>query len=467
MPNDWRDLPAFAHMTVRPGLELRRLTSADAGAVLQILTDDPGIRDRVKVVAEATTIDDIQDIADTRQVSPASAHFVIVSDEAVVGSLSLWRAGEHFGNLPVDPDSFGFGYFLTPTARGRGIIPAVLQVVMETTRQHVPVHSFVAFCEDDNPASSRNLEKAGLQPTPVAFTNSKGWRERLYERPKTGPRASEAMLGTTPMAEHVYIHGHHESVLRSHRSRTAQNSAGYLLPHLRPGMKLLDVGSGPGTITCDLAGLVGEVVALEQGDAALALTLAEATRRSVENVTGRIGDVHHLPFDDDSFDVVHAHQVLQHVSDPIQALREMARVTRPGGLIAARDSDYSMFTWAPAAPALEEWLATYRRLARCSGGEPDAGRHYAEWAAAAGLDDATFTSSAWTYATPDERQWWSDMWATRVLASTFATQAHANGIGQETLERLSQGWKAWGQEPHGLFIVPSVELLARKPTGQR
>jgi hypothetical protein len=56
---------------------------------------------------------------------------------------------------------------------------------------------------------------------------------------------------TAPRA--TYTHGHHESVLRSHAWRTVENSAAYLVPHLRPGLSLLDVGSGPGTITVDLA----------------------------------------------------------------------------------------------------------------------------------------------------------------------------------------------------------------------
>src|SRR6188472_2086916 len=67
----------------------------------------------------------------------------------------------------------------------------------------------------------------------------------------------------------TYTHGHHESVLRSHEWRTAENSAAYLLPHLQPGMDLLDVGCGPGTITLDLARLVapGHVVGVDAAGA--------------------------------------------------------------------------------------------------------------------------------------------------------------------------------------------------------
>src|SRR4051812_45861993 len=124
----------------------------------------------------------------------------------------------------------------------------------------------------------------------------------------------------------TYIHGHHESVLRSHRWRTAANSAAYLLPELRPGQRLLDVGSGPGTITADLAALVGHVTATEVTGQALGLARAEVAARGLGNVGFAVADVHALDFPDDSFDVVHAHQVLQHVADPVQALREMRRV---------------------------------------------------------------------------------------------------------------------------------------------
>src|ERR1700754_4743938 len=116
----------------------------------------------------------------------------------------------------------------------------------------------------------------------------------------------------------VYTHGHHESVLRAHRWRTAENSAAYLLPALTPGARLLDVGCGPGTITADLAALVGSVTAVETAPAALDAARAVAADRGVA-IEFAVEDVHALTFADDSFDVVHAHQVLQHVADPVAA----------------------------------------------------------------------------------------------------------------------------------------------------
>src|SRR5437762_7380150 len=147
----------------------------------------------------------------------------------------------------------------------------------------------------------------------------------------------------------VYTHGHHESVLRSHRWRTAENSAAYLLPHLTPGMSLLDVGCGPGTITVDLATRVapGRVTAVEISSEVLELARAEAGSRGQGNIDFGVADIHALDFADGTFDVVHAHQVLQHVGDPDRALRELRRVCRPGGIVAARDSVYAALPWFP------------------------------------------------------------------------------------------------------------------------
>ncbi len=262
----------------------------------------------------------------------------------------------------------------------------------------------------------------------------------------------------------VYTHGHHESVLRSHRWRTVENSAAYLLPHLRPGMSLLDVGCGPGTITAELAARIapGVTTAVEVTAEALALARAEAERRGQSNVEFSVSDVHALEFPDDTFGVVHAHQVLQHVGDPVQALREMRRVCRPGGIVAVRDSDYAAFTWFPRLPELDEWQDLYRRVARANGGEPDAGRRLLSWAHEAGFTDVTPTASVWCFATPEDRAWWGGMWAERILKSDMARQALASGAAtQDDLRRISGGWRAWAAERDGWLSILHGELLCR------
>jgi SAM-dependent methyltransferase len=260
----------------------------------------------------------------------------------------------------------------------------------------------------------------------------------------------------------TYTHGHAESVLRSHRTRTAENSAAYLLPHLGPDDRLLDVGSGPGTITADLARRVREVVALEITQEAADLTRAELERQGLDRVEVRVGDVHALAVGDDEFDIVHAHQVLQHLADPVGALREMARVTRPGGVVGVRDSDYAAFAWYPQMPALDRWLELYRTAARVNGGEPDAGRRLLAWAHAAGLDDVTATSSTWCFATPEARAWWGGMWADRVTASAIADQLLRDGSATgDELGELADAWRAWAADPDGWISIPHGELVVR------
>ncbi|WP_329377363.1 methyltransferase domain-containing protein [Streptomyces sp. NBC_01351] len=263
----------------------------------------------------------------------------------------------------------------------------------------------------------------------------------------------------------VYTHGHHESVLRSHRWRTAENSAAYLIGELRPGMSVLDVGCGPGTITADLAELVapgGRVTAVDAAEDVVEQARAYAAERGVTGVEFGTADVHALGFPDDTFDVVHAHQVLQHVGDPVRALREMRRVCRPGGIVAARDADYAAMTWYPAAPGLDTWQSLYQRVARANGGEPDAGRRLRAWARAAGFTDVTSSATTWVFATPEETAWWSSLWADRTTASSYATLATEGGHATpEALSSIAAAWRGWGADADAWFSVLNGEILCR------
>jgi SAM-dependent methyltransferase len=223
------------------------------------------------------------------------------------------------------------------------------------------------------------------------------------------------------------------------------------------------VGCGPGTITVDLARHVapGTVVGLDPAPAAIAAaressTLADAGI-SVELVCADLDTY----ADGDGFDVVHAHQVLQHLADPVAALRRMSQLCRPGGVVAARDADYSAFTWFPQVPELDEWLHLYRTVARSCGGEPDAGRRLLSWAQQAGLQSVLPSASVWCFATPRDRAWWGGMWADRIVDSDLARKAVAGGMAQPAdLQRLRRGWQEWAAARDGWFLVPHGEILA-------
>ena len=171
-----------------------------------------------------------------------------------------------------------------------------------------------------------------------------------------------------------YTHGHHASVVQNHARRTAEADAPFLLPHLQSGMRLLDVGCGPGTITTGLARAVtpGDVIGIDLSEEVLAQARGHAESEGVDNVVFTYGDVYQLEYADHSFDVVYANQVLQHLTDQVRALKEMRRVLKPGGLLAVHDTDYATMSPSPKFPEFEDWSRLFHAVAYQNGAEPDA-----------------------------------------------------------------------------------------------
>jgi ubiquinone/menaquinone biosynthesis C-methylase UbiE len=262
-----------------------------------------------------------------------------------------------------------------------------------------------------------------------------------------------------------YSHGHHESVLRSHRWRTAENSASFLLGHLESGMALLDVGCGPGTITADLAGRLGKgkVVGIDLSEEVVGLAREQHPTSSGANLSFQVGDVYALEFADETFDVVYAHQVLQHLGRPVDALAEMRRVLKPGGLVAVRDADFGAFGWFPADPVLDRWMDVYHQLTRRNGAQADAGRNLKAWVRAAGFREVVASSSNWTFQSDEEREWWGGIWADRIRQSEFARQCLEYELAdEEDLSAFADGFHRWIQDPDGVFLAVNGEVLARR-----
>lgn len=262
-----------------------------------------------------------------------------------------------------------------------------------------------------------------------------------------------------------YMHGHHPSVLRSHTWRTVVNSAGYLIPHLESGQSLLDVGSGPGTITVDFGRRVapGQVIGVDASAEIVDQARALAHDEGVHNVTFQVGDVYALDFPDASFDVVHAHQLLQHLTNPVAALTELYRVLKPGGILGVREVDYGGVFWYPQLPGLETWMTVYREVHYWNGGDPDAGRALKAWARLAGFESVATSASIWCFSSDAEREWWGLSWAERATESSFASHAIESGAADlADLKAIAAAWRAWAVNPDGWFGMPHGEIIALK-----
>jgi SAM-dependent methyltransferase len=261
-----------------------------------------------------------------------------------------------------------------------------------------------------------------------------------------------------------YTHGHCGVVVDSHARRSAANSAAFLLPHLREADVLLDLGCGPGSVTLDLAGRVERAVGVDAAPEAIDRARRAATEREVDDCDFVVADVYRLPFADGTFDVVFAHQLLQHLADRPAALREAARVLRPGGILGVRDSDYGTMVHDPRDPLLDRWLDLYCRLARRNGGEPDAGRMLARWVDAAGFADLAVSSSTWTYADPGSVENWRALWTSRLLEARMGEDAVRFGLATpDELRELAGAWDRWARSRRPFFAFLHGEVVARKP----
>ena len=201
-----------------------------------------------------------------------------------------------------------------------------------------------------------------------------------------------------------------------HELRTAENSAAYVLPQLwsmketNPHLKILDVGAGSGTISVTFAKLVpeGHVTAIDRIPDILPRARAIAATAGIQNIDFKHGDAFELPFADGTFDLTHCHQMLTHVKMPWDALREMLRVKKAGGIVAAREGDLETECVWPELPGLLKFRKFAGDMMTAAGGSSTAGRQLLSWALRAGVmrEHVTVSYGTWSYSTLDERRVW-------------------------------------------------------------
>lgn len=262
-----------------------------------------------------------------------------------------------------------------------------------------------------------------------------------------------------------YIAGHTPAVLKGHSQRTASNSAAYLLPHLAPHHIILDIGCGPGSITLGFAKYArdGAVWGVDTSRELMHANQRQADEKGVKNVRYLAGDIYHLPFEDDSFDVTHVHQVLCHLTDPLAALREMKRVTKPGGIVAAREAILETTIVYPSVPALDAWKIKLQAMHARRGQHPNAGKQLVQWAIQAGFAPHKVKASAGTfcYSGKEQREWWGGVWQARTVSAEWEGSMVKTGIAtKKELVDMAKAWGEWQIKEEAWFGMMHGEILA-------
>jgi ubiquinone/menaquinone biosynthesis C-methylase UbiE len=272
------------------------------------------------------------------------------------------------------------------------------------------------------------------------------------------------MSSAVPASE-TYQLGHDASIVARHAKRTAETAAAFFLPFLKPGMRLLDVGCGPGSITCGFAQRVapGETIGIDPSAEVIATAKSLAGATTARNLNFEVGSVYEPRFAAGTFDAVFAHQVLQHLRHPVDALRQMRALLAPGGVLGVRVLDWGSTIFYPESDAMRRALAIQFDLTRRNGGEPNAGRHLRRWFREAGFDETRVTTSTESDADAHATRERAEMFAERVPRSSLADRALEYGIATRSdLESIAAACRAWGRDPDAFFCVSHTEVVAWK-----
>jgi len=256
----------------------------------------------------------------------------------------------------------------------------------------------------------------------------------------------------------AYLPGYDSRVTDFMALRTAPSHAAFVLPKLRPGLRLLDIGCGPGTITLDLARLVapGEAAGLDRENSQIEKARESAKRRGVTNVRFDVGSIYELPFADAAFDVVFAHAVFEHLREPLAALSEIHRVLTKGGLVALRSPDWGGYLVWPATPQLDAALIYYQTLQTQRGGDVQVGRKFKTLLRRAGFCDRQFSASFECYESLDLI---GEYLARGIEASIDGS---ANSSKRQQIEGFADALRNWYRSEDGVFAQSWCEIIGYK-----
>jgi ubiquinone/menaquinone biosynthesis C-methylase UbiE len=249
-------------------------------------------------------------------------------------------------------------------------------------------------------------------------------------------------------------------------ARRTGAGAAFFLQHLRPGMRLIDCGCGPGSITVDLAQAVtpGEAIGIDLREEALTHGRQLARDRGLSNVMFQVANVYQLPFPDAAFDAAFAGAVLQHLAAPLAALTEMRRVLTPGGVIGIMDGSSTITFRYPTNPLLEAWDKLRGRERAYRTGRPAEALQLRVLLREAGFTQTQASGAMTTEAGPPA----GTLEETRRVAQNHVLQLRGvygklaleqGWVTPQELEQMAEALLAWGDAPDAFYARPGFTAL--------
>jgi ubiquinone/menaquinone biosynthesis C-methylase UbiE len=249
------------------------------------------------------------------------------------------------------------------------------------------------------------------------------------------------------MKPESYTPGHSANATDFMAKRSLESHGSFFSPYLRSGLRVLDCGCGPGSITQGIAQRVSpaEVVGVDFGESQVARAKKDAAEHGIENVRFIVASCYNLPFKDASFDSVFSHALLEHLSEPKRALAEFHRVLRPDGHVGVCSPDWGGFVLAPHSSALTAAIDTYVALQSKNGGDVRVGRKLGVYLSESGFSSIQMNARYECY-----------------QSLAFIGEYLARQLEQAGCDGEAEALKVWSRSDGGMFAQAWISAVAKK-----
>ena len=257
-------------------------------------------------------------------------------------------------------------------------------------------------------------------------------------------------------ATQAYVPGYSSTRKKFQGGRRADLHACFVLSLIKKDSRILDCGCGTGSITNDFAALAskGEVVGIDMAESQIKAAREAAQEMSLTNThyfQQNLFDLHQSPnFKENQFDIVYAHAVLEHLSDPTSAVQQLVRVLKPGGVIALCDAEWPQISYSPFSAAAQEIMNLYQDRIRANGGDPDVTKHFGSLLNRLGFTDVRLSA-------------YQEVHQNVAPLAKAVCEAVIKQSNNEQTKRRCEAFRAWAEKPTSKMVEVWTAAVGIKP----